>query len=210
MTKTRSSPSAVSPSVSVRVASAEDTEAMSHSMTSAFQDDPSFAWCIPDSAAREQQLPAFFRVVFDALVGLGQCYCTSNSSAASMWVPPGQEPLTEEQAALLHGVFEMVGAVEAARFTALLELMESCHPRREHLYLWFLGVSTSVQNQGLGSTLLRSGLDWCDEFSLPAYLEATTDRNRRLYERHGFHVTGELTADGSPPMWAMWRAPKNR
>ena len=98
-----------------------------------------------------------------------------------------------------------MGAVESARFAALIELMGSHHPHQEHFYLWFLGVSTSVQNQGLGSTLLRSGLDRCDEHSVPAYLEATTDRNRGLYERHGFHVTGELTANGSPPMWAMWR-----
>ena len=168
MTKPRSSPSAASLSGSVRPASAQDTAAISHSMTSAFYDDPSFVWCMPDSAARKEQLPAFFRIVFDALVGFGKCYCTSDSAAASMWVPPGHEPLTEEQSASLHGVFETVGAVEAARFTALIELMDS---------LTILTKITSTSGcwasrhtariVDLGSTLLRSGLDLCDERSAP-------------------------------------------
>jgi ribosomal protein S18 acetylase RimI-like enzyme len=211
MTKTPASPTDVAPSsVSVRGASADDTTAVGLSMANAFQNDPSFAWCIPDSADRVQHLPAFFGIVFDALLRLGHCYCTSDGAAASMWLPPGVEPLTEEQTARVQGVFESVGAAESARFAALIELMGSRHPHQEHFYLWFLGVSTSVQNQGLGSTLLRSGLDRCDEHSVPAYLEATTDRNRKLYERHGFHVTGELTANGSPLMWAMWRDPRDR
>jgi ribosomal protein S18 acetylase RimI-like enzyme len=205
-----SSPSSVSSSGSLRQASAEDGATVSHAMSNAFHDDPSFAWCIPDPGARNEHLPAFFSVVFDALVKFGYCYCTSDVAAAALWVPPGVEPLAEEDSDLLHGVFESAGAVEAERFTSLVELMNSNHPDQDHYYLWLLGVSTHLQNRGLGSTLLRAGLDVCDQQSFPAYLEATTDQNRRLYERHGFHVTGELTSNGSPPMWAMWRDPKSR
>ena len=210
MRKDRVPPASAAWSGSVRPACADDADAVSHLMAGAFQDDPSFAWCIPNSAARKQHLPAFFSIVFDALLELGHCYCTSDVAAAAMWVPPAQDPLTEKQTARLREVFESIGPDEAARFMALIELMDSCHPRRQHLYLWFLGVSTGVQNRGLGSTLLRSGLHWCDERGLPAYLEATTDRNRRLYERHGFQVTDELIAIGSLPMWPMWREPRNR
>jgi len=58
---------------------------------------PSFAWCIPDSADRVQRLPEFFGIVFDAVLRLGHCYYTSDGAAASLWLPPGVEPLTEEQ-----------------------------------------------------------------------------------------------------------------
>jgi hypothetical protein len=43
---------------------------------------------------------------------------------------------------------------------------------------------------------------------VPAYLEATSEHNRRLYARHGFEVVGELSADGSPSLWLMWREPR--
>ena len=48
----------------------------------------------------------------------------------------------------------------------------------------------------------------CDRDGLPAYLEATTPRNRAFYEPHGFAVTEEFRlGQASPPLWRMWRKP---
>jgi hypothetical protein len=42
-----------------------------------------------------------------------------------------------------------------------------------------------------------------------AYLEASSPRNRGLYEHHGFGVTEEFSLGaGSPPLWRMWRDPQ--
>jgi hypothetical protein len=48
----------------------------------------------------------------------------------------------------------------------------------------------------------------CDDEGMPAYLEATTERNRALYERHGFVALGPLELPGGPTMQAMWREPR--
>jgi RimJ/RimL family protein N-acetyltransferase len=45
-----------------------------------------------------------------------------------------------------------------------------------------------------------------DAAGLPAYLEATTEASRRLYERFGFVATGEVPVAGPRP-WAMLREP---
>jgi hypothetical protein len=50
-------------------------------------------------------------------------------------------------------------------------------------------------------------LDRADREGSPAYLEATSRRNRALYERHGFVTIGELTVADCPPLYAMWRPP---
>jgi len=43
---------------------------------------------------------------------------------------------------------------------------------------------------------------------MPAYLEASTERNRGLYLRHGFADRGGLRLPGDGPrMWPMWREP---
>jgi GNAT superfamily N-acetyltransferase len=65
-----------------------------------------------------------------------------------------------------------------------------------------------AQGHGLGGALLAHTLRLADAAGEPAYLEASSTRSRVLYERHGFEVTGELSVDGSPPMWPMWRAPR--
>jgi hypothetical protein len=43
---------------------------------------------------------------------------------------------------------------------------------------------------------------------VPAYLEATSERNRDLYRRHGF-VDREVLElpDDCPPLYPMWRDP---
>lgn len=40
------------------------------------------------------------------------------------------------------------------------------------------------------------------------YLEASSPRNKALYERHGFEATGVIQAGSSPPMWPMVRTPR--
>jgi hypothetical protein len=39
-------------------------------------------------------------------------------------------------------------------------------------------------------------------------MEATSPRNRRLFERHGFETDGAIRAGASPPVWPMVRAPR--
>lgn len=51
-------------------------------------------------------------------------------------------------------------------------------------------------------------LEQCDGSQLPAYLEATSERNQALYVRHGFHVTGAIPLPQGPTAWAMWREPQ--
>ncbi|MFE4644295.1 GNAT family N-acetyltransferase, partial [Streptomyces sp. NPDC056730] len=65
------------------------------------------------------------------------------------------------------------------------------------------------QGRGLGRALIEPVLERCDREGLPAYLEASSERSRRLYERLGFTFTGTTVdlPDG-PHMWPMWREPR--
>ncbi|HEY2635810.1 MAG TPA: GNAT family N-acetyltransferase, partial [Solirubrobacteraceae bacterium] len=71
----------------------------------------------------------------------------------------------------------------------------------------YIGVAPGHQGRGLGTRLMRPTLDECDARGLPAYLEASSERNRALYERLGFVVQRELRFAGSPPIWPMLRPP---
>jgi ribosomal protein S18 acetylase RimI-like enzyme len=195
-------------STGVRRARLGDAASMSRTLASAFRDDPVFGWCIPDAGKRHQHLAAWFRVVVDALLDHEETYCTPGAAGAALWVPPGVPPLNEEQGARLGAVMAGIGDAELARSAALSGVMQAHHPHEPHLYLWLLGVHASRQGQGWGGRLLESRLARADEQAVPGYLEATSERNRALYERHGFEVIGELSAEGSPPMWQMWRHPR--
>ena len=98
-----------------------------------------------------------------------------------------------------------VGAIGARAITTI----ESNHPRKPHYYLPFVGVEPELQGKGVGTALLAPVLNRCDREGTPAYLEATTTRNRACYLRQGFAVTEEFRfPKGGPPSWRMWREPR--
>ncbi|MFC5179341.1 GNAT family N-acetyltransferase [Nocardioides taihuensis] len=196
------------PAPGVRRATTADADALSRTLADAFRDDPVFAWCMPDPHQRDRLLAPWFRVVVDALLTHRESYCVEGAAGAALWVPPGVAPLSEDQSDRVGAATAHIGGVTPGRLEALGSVMEARHPHDPHLYLWFAGVRTTDQGQGWGGRLLQTRLDAADEQGLPAYLEATSERNRALYERHGFQVTGELFADDSPPLWQMWRDPR--
>jgi ribosomal protein S18 acetylase RimI-like enzyme len=95
----------------------------------------------------------------------------------------------------------------ADRALGLVAAMDEEHPAEPHEYLWFLGVVPAAQGLGLGSTLMAPVLARADREGRPAYLEATSARNKALYERHGFRARAPLSVADSPPLWPMWREP---
>jgi GNAT superfamily N-acetyltransferase len=85
--------------------------------------------------------------------------------------------------------------------------MEASHPAFAHWYLSLIGVDPAAQGRGLGSALMHHVLAEVDSVGVPAYLEATSPRNRTLYERHRFESIGVIQHGGSPPMWPKIRYP---
>jgi ribosomal protein S18 acetylase RimI-like enzyme len=191
----------------VRKATAQDLPALVETLSAAFFADPFMTWWIPDPERRRVLLPACFEIIVDTHHPLDELYTTDPVPAAgAVWAPPGGQP-TAEQAE------EVVGwLVEAAEETAdrvlyALERMAEQHPREPHAYLFLVGARPTWQGRGLGSALLREVLQGCDRDGVPAYLEATSVGNIRLYRRHGFEVTGEIPMPDGPSLWPMWRPP---
>lgn len=191
-----------------RLTAADDAIASS-TLAAAFHDDPIFTWIVPDEPARRAHLARWFEVVVRALRAHRASYRTADGMATGLWVPPGTDALTAEENQRLAEATAAFGAAAHERSAVLSAAMDICHPQQPHHYLWFLGVAPSHQGRGLGGRLLAAYLQALDRTGEAAYLEATSDDSRRLYERHGFEVTDVLTATpDSPPLWAMWRDPR--
>jgi ribosomal protein S18 acetylase RimI-like enzyme len=169
-----------------------------------FFDDPLMRWWISEEARRKEILPNFFGLMVGAFAPAEQIY-SADGVAAALWVPPGTGP-TEEENAQLGEAMVAIAPEYAERGFAIMAATEAVHPTEEHFYLFFLGTRPPFQGRGLGGALLREVLAHCDATGTPAYLEASSENNRRLYERHGFVLQDELRVQDSPPLWLMWRA----
>lgn len=110
---------------------------------------------------------------------------------------PGDEPPAGLDLDLLGGAWERV-LLDTAQ-------CEAVRPTVPHWYLYMIAVSPLARGRGVGSALLRHGLERVDADGLPTHLESTTPASRRLYERHGFRQVAELGAAPLPLYWAMTR-----
>jgi ribosomal protein S18 acetylase RimI-like enzyme len=191
----------------VRRATGADLPAVVETLTAAFLDDPFFVWWVPDPRRRRQLLPPHFEITVDLNHPHDEIYTADPvPAAAAVWIPPGHQPAGEAAEERLAAYTEAAEET-AERLLTAFSLMAEVHPTQPHAYLFLLGTRPPWQNQGLGSALLREVLECCDRDRIPAYLEATSAANQRLYQRHGFEVTGEIVLPDGPSLWPMWREP---
>lgn len=191
--------------IEIRKATPSDAPAINAALGRAFHDDPVFRWVVPDDDVRRQRLASVFGVFTDVYLPLGETYVVNGGAGAALWAPSGVEPFTEEQSeAFGQRMVELIGP-DAERAGKLDQLLDEHHPEEPCLYLQFVGVVPDQQGQGIGSRMLTVVLERADASGTPAYLEATSPDNRRLYERHGFEVVGELPLPDGPSLWPMWR-----
>jgi len=203
MTSTRSPAT----DLGVRRATGADLPAVVETLTAAFFDDPVFVWWIPDPRRRRQLLPPFFEIAVDLNHPHDELYTADPvPAAAAVWIPPGHQPIGEAAEEVLAAYTEAAEET-AERLITAFTLMEEVRPTQPHAYLFLLGTRPPWQNQGLGSALLREVLECCDRDRIPAYLEARSAADQRLYQRHGFEVTGEIVLPDGPSLWPMWRQP---
>jgi GNAT superfamily N-acetyltransferase len=191
----------------VRKATGQDLPVIVETLTNAFFDDPVMTWWVPDPARRSHLLSAFFSIAVDVNHPHDELYTTDTvGAAAAVWTPPGCQPCGEDAERIL-GRFVEAAEETAERLLAAFELMDQQHPEQQHAYLFLMGTRPQWQSRGLGSALLREVLQHCDRTATPAYLEASSERSKQLYLRHGFQVTGEIALPDGPSLWPMWREP---
>ena len=98
-------------------------------------------------------------------------------------------------------------------FQAFDAALDAHHPAGTfHHHLAILAVRPDRQGQGLGTALLAAHHAVLDDQGIPAYLEASDERTRRLYLSHGYadHGSSPITFAGSARMYPMWREPQAR
>jgi GNAT superfamily N-acetyltransferase len=198
----------------VRPADAGDAAALSAALAQAFTSDAVMNWLLPQRTRRIARRELMFTLELqtyalprDGLV------CTADDghgglAGGCIALPPDQWrlPMTVDGRTAVRWLRAL--GTQLPRVARVQRAMEAHHPAEPHYYIRWVGVRPGLQGQGLGSALLRPSLDRSDSDGLPAYLEASSERSARLYERLGFVHQGVLALpDGGPPVWPMRRPP---
>jgi GNAT superfamily N-acetyltransferase len=192
----------------LRRAGAEDVPQLADVLAAAFYEDPPFVWMMPSDTKRRGRLRRFFEIELRA-VGLAQgtVWTTPDLAGTALSTPPGRWRLPVSAMVRYGAAYGRAFGARLPHAGALLARIESRHSRQPHHYFPCVGVAPERQGQGVGSSLMGPTLACCDNAWLPAYLEASTERNAALYELLGFDLIDELHYGGSQPLRLMLRPP---
>ncbi|WP_448613112.1 GNAT family N-acetyltransferase [Modestobacter sp. URMC 112] len=151
----------------------------------------------------------FFALELPRSERLQGSWVSTDGNGAAIWYPPGTwRPSTWETLRQTPAALRIFGR-QISLASWAQSVMQEHHPTQPHWYLYHLGTEPEEQGTGIGAAVMRPVLDLCDRHRLPAYLEASSPRNRALYERHGFERLDPLVMPGNgPTMYPMWREPQ--
>lgn len=182
----------------------DDKDAVTQTLADTFYGGDLAGWLIPDPDERRRVYPDYFRIFAEWFLVHGHVDVTAERDAVALWMPVGDR-LVMDIADYDERLAKVCGTA-IGRFVLLDAATDAHHPTgRPHEYLAFLAVAPARQGHGLGGALLRHRLNVLDRANTAAYLEATGDRNRRLYARHGFRATYQAPIIGGPSLYPMWR-----
>ena len=189
----------------IQTATAADAERCFAVLALAFSSDPPCRWTWPDPQQYLEAFPRFARAFGGGAIEHGTANYHGDFSAVALWLPPDVAP---DEASLASVIQDTVAASRRDAMFSMFEQMEAFHPREAHWHLPLIGVDPAHQGKGIGAALLRQVLNACDSQKVLAYVEATSARNIRLYERHGFEALGRIQVADSPPVIPMMRKPR--
>lgn len=193
-------------SVTIERAHPDEARAVAELIAAAFEPLAAVSWLVPEPGVRRRVMAGNFLIYVEHALAHGLVYVTADRSGAAVWFPRDGEPLPgpddyDARLTAACGVF-------TDRFRILDKLLETHHPDAPHHHLAFLAVDPDRQGDGTGTALLRHHHARLDELGLPAYLEASCERSRDLYLRHGYQASEPFRLPDGTPFWPMWRPPQ--
>ncbi|BAZ09525.1 acetyltransferase [Calothrix sp. NIES-4071] len=180
----------------------------------AFSTDPIFQYLLPQHHTLDA-LNCLLRVALGYSHSYDHTYISTTTTGdlqgVASWIPPqgsGGSVTRVLQAGALMLPFKL-GISKFARVLSWSWAIEELHKRtiqKPHWYLSFLGVAPTSQGCGIGGVLIEPILKQASCDGLPCYLETSTEKAVRFYQKHGFKVVwGDSLLKGAPYLWAMVR-----
>jgi ribosomal protein S18 acetylase RimI-like enzyme len=182
-----------------------------------FFDYPMVTHYWPDPDRRARYLEWYLGCAINYGLAHGEVYTTPDIAGIAVWLPPGQTHISMWRyirAGFLALPFAM-GIVQFFTVTMPSDnLVERVHEeiaQGPHWYLWGLAVDPDRQGEGIGSMLMRPGLESAGAQHLPCYLETHSERNGAFYTKFGFNLVRTVQVPGSDLcFWCFLREPQGR
>lgn len=195
----------------VRKADLSEAAAVTTAYIEASRDEVVAAWVMdehPEIVAMFES--SYAPAMIEETIGRDEVWIAGSGTeirAVSLWMQVHSIDHFEAEAAKTKALAEGSDLRPLHRMAAVTALTAKAHPREfPHRYLYSIATVPKWRGHGAGAAIISGRLKDAAANGLPVYLESSTERSARLYERCGFAREGELLTlpDGGPTLRPMW------
>ena len=135
----------------------------------------------------------------------GGVYISSNEKSVAFCFSPtkGSFSLRELFTEIRFGI--SVSFVKSLKTLKRQSKISRCRKSGPHLLFWFFGAIKD--NNGSSYELMKELFEESAQLNIPILAETSIDKNRRVYERFGFHTYNIYDDGDGPRLWMMIRPP---
>jgi len=187
--------------------SATDKKKIVDILTQSFDDNKSANWAIKNDRKRVKRMRRLMAYALE-ICKLQDGVCLSQNGAGAILYdyPKSSRYTFSRLIADIQFIAAVIGPERLFKVLKRETYIKKFHPKRDYIYLWFLGVDAERQGQGIGSKLLKELTLRADKNRLPIVLETSNPKNLPLYNKFGFSVYHEWNSDFIGfPIWFMKR-----
>lgn len=199
--------------ITTRQASVTDRDALIEAFGAASADEVVTVWVLEgeqDAGARTAFIPGLVdRALRDDeiwVAGVGE-----EIWSVSIWQHVTSVQRFADEAAQARAMADQAPGMRVLERVAIVtDLLAREHPREfPHRYLQVIVTVPEHRGKGAGAAILADRLKAASEASVPAFLEASTERSARLYSRSGFArtATTHTLPENGPTLIPMWFRP---
>jgi len=141
---------------------------------------------------------------------------TKHIVGAAVWQPPYESGVSLWNM-LKEGLAKAplkFGIKASWRMMKILKQTEAVHievmQKTPHWSLYTIGVDPPYQCKGIGTKIVGPILKKADEDKVACYLDTSSDRSIKFFERQGFEVAKVVDNGATPKFYSMVRQPKEK
>jgi len=177
-----------------------------------FHNDAYYGYIMPNAKKSMVQLHWWMRILLRYTLKFGDIYYTDDHKAIALWLGP-EKPMVNDAKILSMGLIRYPFKVGIRNFLRMIDISEQWGKGhklmdKRHYYLMIIGVDPEFQRQGIGSRLMKVGLDKADKEGLDCFLETVTPEYVKFYEKHNFEIMSNSSFAENSQFWLMKRPSK--